>query len=119
MLGIGIILQIIGLILAIVARNNKDDEEDEDDDGGSLSLVFAIIGFLIGLLIMVLSCRYAILSGAGLEKSIKALQQRPIEQPDQLSIQVDQNYLYDSHPQPNCQNEVPISNQNVHQQDDM
>ena len=78
MLGVGIAVQIIGLILEL-AFGGDDDEDDEEDEGGrGASIVFVIIGTILGIVITVLSCRFAILSGMGLERGIRAYGQNPI-----------------------------------------
>ena len=75
---IGIVLQILGLILGLAIGGDDDEDEEEDNGGRGAGIVIVIIGTIIGIVITVLSCRFAILSGRGLERSIRANGQNPI-----------------------------------------
>ena len=75
MLGFGIVIQFIVLILGIVLENNEDEEEE----GSSTTIVFVIIGFMAGIFLTVMSCRFAIVSAVGLERGIRPKETKSIK----------------------------------------
>ena len=61
------------LILGIVLANNEDEEEE----GSSTTIVFVVIGFMAGIFLTVMSCRFAIVSAVGLERGIRPKETKP------------------------------------------